>query len=145
MIKFNRRIQHSMIALLLGSAMLTGCAAFYESAALTGGIAYEPGWEAENWYWHNNYYNEPYYVVGNSYEQYQPAYRYGVETYNRYHGQPFEGIDDAELRTGWEKLHAHYSDLDWEHARSAIRAAYMHMVQQHSGDFRGGNIDNGYH
>lgn len=134
MIQFNRRIQYGTIAVLLSTAVLTGC------------VAYEPGWDAEDGYWRNNYSSEPYYIAGVGYERYQPAYHYGVETYNRYHGQPFEKINDSELRAGWEKSHPHGSNMDWEHARSATRAAYTHAAQQHNGsDSRGGNNDNGRH
>jgi hypothetical protein len=91
---------------------------------------YPDGWDNEDAYWRANYANEPYYVGGYGYEEYQPAYLFGVETFHRNNGRRFEELNENELRSGWEHTHGQRSHLDWNHAREATHAAYNRMAQR---------------
>lgn len=76
--------------------------------------------EEEN-HWRERYTQEPYYQPGRSFEDYGPAYRYGVESRNRYE----EDWDTAasRLESGWDSARGS-SSLDWPQAQPASRAAW---------------------
>jgi hypothetical protein len=123
------RMHPAVIALVLWlSAVSFGCTpTFYgESGTIEG-------WNDEDAYWHHHYANEPYYANGYGYDAYQPAYLYGVESFHRYHGRRFEELNDAELRSEWERSHGHGSRLDWAHAREAAHASYNRMLERRAG------------
>ena len=120
-------IRRTLIKLLLPlvcTLLFAGCTNGYYGTV--------EGWDAEDGYWRNNYFNEPYYIPGYGYDAYQPAYMYGVEAFHHYPDRHFEDINEGELRTGWEKGHGRTSGMDWAHARCPVRAAFMHMSQHAS-------------
>jgi hypothetical protein len=117
---------HISAAALLCTAFLTGCGPAYPDYSYDN---YPGGWRSEDTYWRDQYRSEPYYTSGLSYEVYQPAYYYGVESYHRHQGQHFNRLSEAQMRADWEKSH-HDSKLDWRHAHQAIRAGYDHAERQ---------------
>ena len=98
------------------------------------------GWNDEDVYWQQNYASRPYYHRGYDYNYYQPAYYFGVDVYNRHPGTRFEQINDRELRSEWERNH---HDIDWAHARPAVRDSYNHMWQHDSHNGGGHNWQGG--
>jgi hypothetical protein len=74
-------------------------------------------------YWRDNYASRPYVPAGAKYEDYEPAYHYGAQSYLRPEG-PREW-DEAEpgLGAGWPAARGH-SGLVWEDARHAVRDAW---------------------
>jgi len=95
--------------------------------AVAGGLAGKEAAEASNptvedAYWRANFKSRPYVVVVDTYEVYQPAYRYGWESYANYRGRTFEEAE-PELRRVWETTPA-ATTLSWERARSATRDAW---------------------
>lgn len=80
---------------------------------------------AEEKYWEENYANRPYYVEGRDFETYRPAYRYGIDNYNRFEGKDFAQVE-AELNRGWSKSRG-TSSLEWNEARPATEDAYNRM------------------
>lgn len=77
---------------------------------------------AEDNYWRDNYASRPYASAGTSYDQYQPAYRYGMESYSRYPDRSFEDVE-PELSRDWGTARGE-SSLEWENARHASRDAW---------------------
>jgi hypothetical protein len=70
------------------------------------GIAERIDPTAEDAYWRENFSDRPYVNKGSLYDDYQPAYRYGVDSYNtRYAVGSGLGFDEVEpeLATGWDK------------------------------------------
>lgn len=55
---------------------------------------------AEDNYWRENYSSRPYATAGASYDDYQPAYRYGMDSYARYPNRAFEDVE-PELGRDW--------------------------------------------
>ena len=53
---------------------------------------------------------------------YRPAYRYGVNAYDRFGGRSFNEVE-PQLSRDWDKYRG-LSTLDWEKARPAARDAY---------------------
>ena len=94
--------------------------------AVVGGLAGKAVAEGvnpteEEAHWRERYTQEPYYQQGRSYEDYGPAYRYGVESRNQYK----EDWDTAasRLESGWDTARGS-SSLDWQQAQPASRAAW---------------------
>jgi len=106
--------------------------------AVAGGLAGKEAAEAanptvEDAYWRENFRTRPYVLVVDSYEVYQPAYRYGWESYNSNLGRTFEEVE-PELERSWEKT-PHASSLSWEKARNAARDAWHKIERGIPGDF----------
>ena len=49
---------------------------------------------AEDAYWRQNYIGRPYVRGTRSYDDYGPAYKYGVDNYSRYKGRSFDEVED---------------------------------------------------
>ncbi|MET0335292.1 MAG: hypothetical protein ABW190_13550 [Rhizobacter sp.] len=80
---------------------------------------------AEDAYWSQNYSNRPYVASGASYDDYGPAYGYGVNTYGRYPDQAFDDVE-PELSRDWEKSRGR-SSLQWDNAKHATRDAWQRL------------------
>ncbi|GAB3765038.1 hypothetical protein GCM10028796_21370 [Ramlibacter monticola] len=88
--------------------------------AVAGRMKADPA--VEDTYWRDNYASRPYVTGGTSYDEYAPAYRYGVDAYNRYPDRPFDEIE-PELGRDWGTARGR-SKLEWEHAKHASRDAW---------------------
>jgi len=80
---------------------------------------------AEEAYWRQNYSSRPYITKGGTYDEYGPAYRYGVDAYGRYEGRSFEQAE-PELMREWDRAKG-TSKLTWENAKHAARDAWQRL------------------
>ncbi|HET8747157.1 MAG TPA: hypothetical protein VFM98_16280 [Ramlibacter sp.] len=89
--------------------------------AVAGRMKADPA--KEDAYWRDNYSSRPY-AAGSStsYDEYAPAYRYGVDAYNRYPDRSFDEME-PELGRDWDTARGS-SSLKWEHAKHASRDAW---------------------
>jgi len=96
--------------------------------AIAGGLAgkgvaesIDPTLEADHW--RGNYRSRPYVAAGSSFDDYGPAYGYGVSAFGRHPGRSF---DDAEsdLASGWSGARGD-STLSWDRAKHATRDAWQ--------------------
>jgi hypothetical protein len=78
--------------------------------------------DLENAYWRETYESCVYFDPNTSYDEIQPAYRYGWEMRIRHVDKDFEEAEPT-LVAGWERARAH-SRLTWPQARSACRDAW---------------------
>ena len=99
------------------------------AGALAGGAAGHAVAEGldptvEDAYWRKNYSTRPYYRTGRTYEEYQPAYRYGWEsaTSPDYRDRRFEDIE-SDLERGWEKAKGKTRE-GWNDVKDATRDAF---------------------
>lgn len=76
-------------------------------------------------YFHREHRFAPYYSAGREWRDYEPAYRYGYDSYGRYHGRRFEDIE-PDLRQGWTAARA-TSRLEWPEVREAVRDGWHHI------------------
>ncbi len=83
---------------------------------------------AENAYWRDNFESRPYAEAGAGFEQFETAYRYGVDAWGRYPGQSFDTIEPT-LSGDWERQRGS-SSLDWERARHASRDAWDRLADR---------------
>jgi len=79
----------------------------------------------EDAYWRETYATRPYVSAGATYDDYGPAYRYGVDTYPQYHGRSFDDVE-PDLRRNWEERRG-TSQLSWENARDATRDSWERL------------------
>jgi hypothetical protein len=80
---------------------------------------------AEEAYWRQNYTTRPYVTSGATFDEYGPAYRYGVDTYGRYKGRTFEQAE-PELMRDWDGAKG-TSKLTWENAKHAARDSWQRL------------------
>lgn len=97
------------------------------AGAIIGGLAGKGVAESidptvEDAYWRDNYTQRPYVDNLYSYDDYSPAYGYGVESYQRNADRSFDDVE-ADLSRGWEQARGS-SRLDWERAKNASRDAW---------------------
>ena len=95
--------------------------------AIVGGLAGKGVAEAidptaEDAYWRSNYADRPYVESGSKYEDYGPAYAYGVDSSTRFGDRDFDDIE-SDLSRDWEKSRG-TSGLTWDRARHASRDAW---------------------
>ena len=77
---------------------------------------------AEDSYWRENYTTRPYARPGATYDDYQPAYRYGLDSHARFPNRSFDDVE-PELSRDWGSARGQ-SSLDWENAKHASRDAW---------------------
>lgn len=117
------------------SAAVTGPLGIIAGAAIGGALggaageaaAREINPTAEEKYWEENYSTRPY-TKGRDFETYRPAYRYGVDSYNRFEGKNFAEIE-SELNREWPERRG-TSSLEWNEARFAAEDAYTRVSKR---------------
>lgn len=80
---------------------------------------------AEESYWRANYSSRPYVMSGASFDEYGPAYRYGVDSYGRAKGRTFDQFE-PDLRRDWERSKGS-SHLSWDKAKDATRDSWQRV------------------
>lgn len=83
-------------------------------------------------YWRQSYSASPHARSGHSYEDYEPAYRYGTTSYDRYRGSRWEDAE-ADLERGWADAKG-TSRLTWEYAKDAVKDAWHRVERAVPGD-----------
>jgi hypothetical protein len=85
------------------------------------GIAEQIDPTREDAYWRDNYRTRPY-ASGASYDDFGPAYGYGVSSFARYPGRKFDDVE-SDLSRDWSSARGK-SSLGWERAKHAARDAW---------------------
>jgi hypothetical protein len=81
---------------------------------------------AERDYWRSNYADRPYVSAGSSFDDYAPAYDYGVSSYGRHQGRSWDDVE-GDLGRDWDRAKGS-SKLTWEKAKSAVRDAWDRLT-----------------
>ena len=84
-------------------------------------------------YWKTNYTTRPYYSDTNSWNDYEPAYKYGYDTYASNRGKTFDTVE-RDLEAGWNSAKGN-SRLAWNDAKSAVKDGWHHVERAMPGDF----------
>lgn len=100
------------------------------AGAIIGGLAGKGVAEsidptAEDTYWRENYQDRPYVDANLGYDDYRPAYAYGVAAHSQHQGRPFDEVE-ADLRQGWAGARGS-SRLEWERARGPAQDAWSRV------------------
>ena len=102
-----------------------GAAVGAVAGALAGRRVAKADPAVEDAYWRDNYAGRPYVEGGSSYDDYAPAYRYGVDSYARFPDRPFDEVE-PELSRDWGTARGR-STLEWERAKHATRDAWQRL------------------
>ena len=95
--------------------------------------------ELEEAHWREAYVRRPYVRVGETFDDFGPAYGYGVTAYVLHPGKTFEDADE-DLAKEWASVRG-ASALDWDRARPATRDAWYRageLQRRHDEERRGG-------
>lgn len=90
---------------------------------------------AEDAHWAGEYSSAAYVTPGTDYKTYQPAYRYGWESYQKYPGRSFDDAE-PELKRNWSQARGSSSQT-WEEAKAATRDAWHRVERVLPGDADG--------
>ncbi len=95
--------------------------------ALAGGLAGKSVGEmidptAETAYWRDNYKSRPYVGSDSTFDHYEPAYRYGMDSFGQYRGRDFDEVE-PHLSRDWNSARG-TSTLTWDKAKHATRDAW---------------------
>ena len=98
--------------------------------AIAGGLAGKGVAEmidptAEDLYWRDNYTSRPYVDSALPYDEYAPAYRYGVDAATRYPGRSFDEIE-SDLGRSCNTARGK-SRLEWNRAKDATRDSWQRV------------------
>ena len=83
-------------------------------------------------YWRTHYRDQPYYRSSHEWEDYEPAYRYGYDSYNSRRGRDFSSAE-RDLEAGWERAKGR-SRLAWADAKQAVRDGWHYVERMLPGD-----------
>jgi hypothetical protein len=89
----------------------------------------ETGWNDEDAYWRSNYRNRPY--ASGDYDTYQPAYRYGYESAQRYQDRSWSDVE-TDLSQDWDR-YEHRGQSTWEQVKDAVRDAWDRVTGNRRG------------
>lgn len=85
-------------------------------------------WTTEDEYWRSNYANRPYIGSNRDYNYWQPAYRYGYESAQRYQGRNWNDVEN-DLRSEWDTYpHRGSARGTWEEIKAAVRDGWDRLV-----------------
>jgi len=79
---------------------------------------------AESDYWRDNHSSRSY-ASGSDYDEYRPAYGYGIDAHTRYPGRTFDDVEQ-ELGRDWNSKRGN-SSLSWDRAKHATRDAWQRV------------------
>jgi len=83
-------------------------------------------------YWEKRFRDAPYFTAGTTWSDYEPAYRYGYDTYDKYRGRRFDEVQ-PDLERKWDKAKGR-SRLAWSDAKEAVRDGWHHIERALPGD-----------
>ena len=76
-------------------------------------------------YWRDNFITRDYVDASSRFEDYAPAYRYGIRAVEAFGELPYETVE-PQLKAYWEQQ---TQPLPWEKASFAIKDAYLRQYQ----------------
>ena len=88
--------------------------------------------EQQTGYWRDQFRYEPYIAEGERFQDYEAAYRTGIEGRAQYAGQRFDDVE-GNLQRDWEQ-HRAGSKVGWNKASRACRAAWDRADRMATGD-----------
>lgn len=106
---------------------ITGTPGAHPAGTGVGGLSGKGVAEAidptqEDAYWRSHYSDRPYVAQGSSYDDYGPAYAFGVDAVNRYPGRTFEEAE-PDMSKRWTDSSG-TSRLRWDSAKVPARDSW---------------------
>ena len=85
-----------------------------------------PDTASHDTYWRDNFRDRPYVNQDDHYDDFGPAFAYGVDAFGRHDGRRFEDVE-SNLSQDWDSAKG-TSKLTWERAKAAVRDAWNRMT-----------------
>lgn len=100
-----------------------------------GAIAEAVNPTAYNEHFQKSYNSASYYKADSTWNDYEPAYKYGYDQYGTYAGKKFEDVEN-DLARGWDSTKAN-SNLAWNDAKGAVKDGWHYIERAMPGDADG--------
>jgi hypothetical protein len=92
-------------------------------------MAFDKTWDQEDAWWRENFTARPY-ASGRTYEDFQPAYKYGFESGQHHMGRGWGDVE-TDLQTGWDRLEGRGgAESTWNKVKDAVRDAWNRVTGQ---------------
>src|SRR5215203_1700755 len=79
-------------------------------------------WTRDRPWWENNYSNRPYSSADRTFNDYEPGYRFGYQSANKYRGRQWNDVEN-NLRTDWQSYEGRGNSA-WENVKDSVRDAW---------------------
>lgn len=89
---------------------------------MTGTTSTSGDWDLDQSWWRENFKDRPYVSADRSFEYYEPGYRFGYESANRYRGRQWNDVE-PNLRTDWDHYEGRGNSA-WENVKDAVHDAW---------------------
>ena len=83
-------------------------------------------WKTEDTYWRDQFRRRPYFESGREYDFYAPAYRFGWDATERYHGRMWNDVE-PDLERDWDRYEAR-GQSTWQQIKGAVKDAWDRVV-----------------
>ena len=83
-------------------------------------------WTDDRTWWQNNFNTRPYASADRTFQDYEPAYRFGYQSLSRYHGRRWDQVE-PNLRSDWEHFDGR-GESTWESVKDAVRDAWDNIT-----------------
>lgn len=81
-------------------------------------------WSTEERYWRDSFSSRPYASADRGFEHYQPGYRYGYESAQRFGGRSWDESEN-DLRSGWDRYeHRGSNRSTWDEIKHSVKDAW---------------------
>jgi hypothetical protein len=102
------------------------------SSGMSGGAR---DWTTERSWWQENFRSRPYATADRGFDFYEPAYRYGHESANRYRGRSWSDAEN-DLRRDWDKYEYRGAGRStWEEIKDSVRDAWNRVTGDDDSEF----------
>ncbi|MFN2397062.1 MAG: hypothetical protein ABR543_00220 [Gemmatimonadaceae bacterium] len=85
-------------------------------------------WASDANWWRENYSTRPYVSSDRQFDYYEPAYRYGYESANRYRSRGWNDVE-TDLESGWDTFMGK-SKSTWHDIKTAVKDAWNRATGQ---------------
>ena len=95
----------------------------------TGSVSGTPlsgDWMRDRQWWESNFGTRQYASADRSFADYEPGYRFGYDSANKYRGQPWDDIE-PDLRNDWDH-YEHRGQSTWENVKDSVRDAWDRLT-----------------
>ena len=92
------------------------------SGTTTGAGTVSGDWNLDQSWWRENFRDRPYVTADRDFDYYEPGYRFGYESANRYRGKRFDDIE-PDLRNDFDRFEGRGKST-WQNMKDAVRDAF---------------------
>ena len=83
-------------------------------------------WMRDRQWWETNYGTRQYASADRSFSDYEPGYRFGYESVNKYRGRQWNDVE-PDLQRDWDR-YEHRGNSTWENVKHSVRDAWDRLT-----------------